>query len=344
MGRKRQESEGKIAARRKGHAAAQATYRARRDDNAVVEEGTGLPEDGSLTCRAACGEVTPSMQTPLQTSAQLTREEALQQAHAEGLTLRRVDTKSGYANVYVHRGRPYHPYQAKVRRSGKGVALGSFATAEEAALAVARSLEGHTAAERAVTAPLTTSSGQGKRKAPAKLSVKEEGTAVPPMPPDAVVKEESVKEERDQRSSDRMKDYLSLRSMYVVTGESEPYVAEVRRGGKTVHLGSFATAEEAEAALSVAWLLEGQAAAERVGTAPPTTTSEHELLLDRLRLSEPRWWFHSVKEEAQEENMVVPPMPSNARWSDTIVKQETKVVDNEQDHSDGQPKKKPKNR
>ena len=85
MGRKRQESEGKITARRKGHAAAQATYRARRDDNAVVEEGTGLPEDGSLTCRAACGEAQSAAQKQMRPSAPLEAEavETEEQAAAE---------------------------------------------------------------------------------------------------------------------------------------------------------------------------------------------------------------------------------------------------------------------
>jgi hypothetical protein len=44
-------------------------------------------------------------------------------------------------------------------------------------------------------------------------------------------------------------------------GQPRPYAAVVRRGGKNVHLGSFATAEEA--ALCVARSPEGQAAAER---------------------------------------------------------------------------------
>ena len=44
----------------------------------------------------------------------------------------------------------------KIRRSGKQILLGSFVTAEEAALCVARSLEGQAAAQWAATAvPLT---------------------------------------------------------------------------------------------------------------------------------------------------------------------------------------------
>ena len=69
--------------------------------------------------------------------------------------------------------------------------LGNFATAEEAALSVARSLKGQAAAKRATTAPPTASIEQGKSKGPAKPPVKEEGN-VPPMPLDAVVKEEGT--------------------------------------------------------------------------------------------------------------------------------------------------------
>ena len=68
----------------------------------------------------------------------LTSEEALQQAQAERLTLRTADTTTGYAGVYLHRPGTLKPYEAKVRRDGNLVHLGTFATAEEAALCVAR--------------------------------------------------------------------------------------------------------------------------------------------------------------------------------------------------------------
>jgi hypothetical protein len=67
------------------------------------------------------------------------------------------------------------------------VHLGSFATAEEAALCIARTPEGREAAQRAAA-----SEGQGRAPAmPSGAVLKEEG-AVPPMPPDAYVKEEEV--------------------------------------------------------------------------------------------------------------------------------------------------------
>jgi hypothetical protein len=75
------------------------------------------------------------------------------------------------------------------------VHLGSFATAEEAALCVARSPEGRAAAERAAAVPQPRrSEEEGQGNAPATRSravLKQEG-AVPPMPPDAFVKEEGT--------------------------------------------------------------------------------------------------------------------------------------------------------
>ena len=79
----------------------------------------------------------------------MTREQALQQAQAEGVTLRMADNKSGYANVSMFPGNKPKPFMAQVRRSSKPVTLGCFATAEEAALCVARSPEGRAAAAKA---------------------------------------------------------------------------------------------------------------------------------------------------------------------------------------------------
>ena len=78
------------------------------------------------------------------------------QAEAERLTLPVADNGTGYFGVKHHSGRP-KPYQARVWRGGKDVHLGSFATAEEAALCIARSPEGQEAAKRAAAAPPLTS-------------------------------------------------------------------------------------------------------------------------------------------------------------------------------------------
>ena len=69
-------------------------------------------------------------------------EDVLQQAHAEGLTLRVTDNKTGYFGVCLANPGYPKPYHARVKRGGKQVSLGSFATAEEAALCVARTPEG----------------------------------------------------------------------------------------------------------------------------------------------------------------------------------------------------------
>ena len=86
----------------------------------------------------------------------MTSEEAAQQAQAERLTLLVADNKAGYFGV-VHQPGRSKPYKAEVWRGGKHVYLGSFATAEEAALCIARSPEGQAAAAAAVPprAPLT---------------------------------------------------------------------------------------------------------------------------------------------------------------------------------------------
>ena len=121
------------------------------------------------------------------------------QAEAEGLTLLVAENKTGYFGVYHHSGKP-KPYEARVRRGGKYVSLGTFATAEEAALRVARSPEGQAAAKRSPSAPTPlTSEAELKDEPPAMPSdavVKEEGM-VPPMPPDAYVKVEVVVKEEE---------------------------------------------------------------------------------------------------------------------------------------------------
>ena len=109
------------------------------------------------------------------------------QAEAEGLTLLTADNKAGYFGVSHNRqGSRFKPYEARVRRGGKQVGLGYFATAEEAALFVARSPEGQEAARKAAASEDGNAPGM-----PPGATLKEEG-AVPPMPPGAFVKEEQV--------------------------------------------------------------------------------------------------------------------------------------------------------
>ena len=77
-------------------------------------------------------------------------EEARQQAQAEKLTLLVADNSTGYFGVCLAKPGQAKPYQAGVTRGGKTVHLGCFATAEEAALCVARSPEGQAKERKAV--------------------------------------------------------------------------------------------------------------------------------------------------------------------------------------------------
>ena len=166
--------------------------------------------------------------------------DALQQAEAEGLTLLRSERSStGYTCVHFDSSckKPYH---AKVQRGGKTVSLGFFATAEEAALSCARTPEAQTAA------------------------------AAPPEPP-PLTAEEAVRQAAAEGLTLLRSESSNSGYMHVTFEGSrtlaKPYKADVRRGGKTVHLGYFTTAEEA--ALCYARTPEAQATAPQ----PPAASS-----------------------------------------------------------------------
>ena len=88
------------------------------------------------------------------------------QAEAEELTLLVADNKTGYFGVCLSNPSHPKPYKAQVKRGGKDVHLGSFATAEEAALCIARTPEGKAAAKRPAAAPPLTWRGwrRGSRR------------------------------------------------------------------------------------------------------------------------------------------------------------------------------------
>ena len=138
------------------------------------------------------------------------------QAQAEGLTLLVTDNKTGYYGVSLNSSSKLKPYEAKVSRSGKLVHLGRFATAEEAALSVARSPEGRAAAGEcaAEVAPLTSEE--------ARQQAQEEGLTL--------------------RFGDGKAGYTGVKTR---PGKRQLYSAQLRRGDKIVHLGCFDTAEEA---------------------------------------------------------------------------------------------------
>jgi len=203
---------------------------------------TTVEEAALHVARASAAAAAPPEPPPL------TAEEALWQAEAEGLTLLRSERGSaGYKNVCFISGRDLaKPYQAKVWRGGRQVLLGYFTTAEEAALSYARTPEAQATA------------------------------AAPPEPP-PLTAEEAVRQAEAEgltllRSESSISGYKGVcqRSYKGVYFDRclniKPYQAVLRRGGKNVHLGYFATAEEA--ALCYARTPEAQA------TQPPPTSSK----------------------------------------------------------------------
>jgi len=170
----------------------------------------------------------------------MTAEKALRQAEAEGLALLRSGSNaSGYKGVAFNSSLKSKPYQAKVRRGGRQVFLGCFATAEEAALCYARSPEGQAAA------------------------------AAPPEPPPTAAEQALRQAETEGltllRSESGSTGYRGV--SFDSRAKSKPYKAEVRRGGKKVHLGYNTTPEEA--ALHVA----RDAAAHTAAQQPPAASS-----------------------------------------------------------------------
>jgi len=154
---------------------------------------------------------------------------ALRQAGAEGVTLlRSADNSTGYKSVSFKSSLKSKPYQAQVKRGGKTMRFGYFATAEEAALSIARLPETHAAA----------------------------------APPPPLTAEEALRQ-AEAEGLTLLKSDSSSTGFKCVAVDSRnkinPYLARVTRGGKFVHLGYFATAEEA--ALCYARTPEAQAAA-----------------------------------------------------------------------------------
>jgi hypothetical protein len=244
----------------------------------------------------------------------LTSEEARQQAQVEKLTLLAAANKSGYFGVNLaYPGKP-KPYKVQVWRGGKMVSLGHFATAEEAALCVARTPEGQAAAAPRAAAETPLTSEEARQQAQA--------------------------EKLTLLVADSSSGYFGVS---LKPGRSKPYQAKVRRGGKTVHLGCFATAEEA--ALCIARSPEGRAAAARAAAAEsqgtlPAVPSGASLKEEDTFPPMPPGAF--VKEEG-----VVPLMPPGAFVKDegvvllmppdAFVKVE--VVVKEEEGSDSRPKR-----
>ena len=223
------------------------------------------------------------------------------QAETEGLTLVVADSKTGYFGVSLKNPGKPKPYQARVKRSDKDVHLGSFATAEEAALCIARSPEGQAAAQKAAAPPPLTSEE-------ARQQARAEGLTL-------------------LVANNNKTGYFGV--TLINPGHRKPYGAQVKRGGKQVNLGSFATAEEA--ALCFARSPEGRAAAQKAAASEqgnaPALPSGATLKEEGVVPLMPPGAF--VKEEG-----VVPPMPPDA-----LVKREHKAVVKEEERSYGRAKR-----
>ena len=213
------------------------------------------PEEAAL-CYARSPEAQAAAAAPPEPPP-MTAEEALRQAETEGLTLLKSDYATGFKRVSFQSGKS-KPYQAKVQRDGMEVNLGSYATAEEAALCYARTPE----AQGAVAA----------------------AAAAPPKPP-PLTAEEAVQQAEAEgltllRSERSNSGYSGVHLGN--SGKSSPYQARVWRGGKDVHLGYFTTAEEA--ALHMARASADQAAAPQP---PPASSRKRKVKSDEQPPDEP---------------------------------------------------------
>eukprot|EP00964_Phaeocystis_antarctica_P023949 scaffold13393_cov66-Phaeocystis_antarctica.AAC.2 len=143
-------------------------------------------------------------------------EAAVRQAEAEGLTLQPFDNATAYRGVCKKSDGSRQPFQVTVRRAGKQVHLGRFATAEEAALTYARTPEAQEQVANPRPVPLTAEEAVAQAAA------------------------EGLTLERSTRKA----------GYKGVHADRSYYQARVTRAGKFLHLGTFVTTEEA--ALAVA--------------------------------------------------------------------------------------------
>ena len=212
-------------------------------DGKLASLGSFATAEEAALCYARSPEAQAAAAAP-PAPPPLTTAEALRHAEAEGLTLQRSERSStGYKYVHFSSSKK-KPYEAQVKRGGKTVTLGGFATPEEAALSYARSPQAHAAA------------------------------AAPPAPPPPTAEEALRQAEAEGltllKSEGSSTAYKGVR--FTGNNRSKPYLARVQRRGKTICLGTFATPEEA--ALCIARSPEGRAAAAAPPEPPPMTAEE----------------------------------------------------------------------
>ena len=149
---------------------------------------------------------------------QMTREEALAHAEREGLTLVRSATnKTGFKNLQYYKGDPPHPYQLKIRRDGRTSHIGSYTVPEEGALEYAR-----------IIGP--------------EASARENAEATP-----AMTREEAL-DAAEQEGHTLLRARNTTGFKYVVHHKNHgprPFGLRITQDGHLLHLGTFATAEEA---------------------------------------------------------------------------------------------------
>ena len=192
--------------------------------------GSFTTAEGAALCVARSPEGQAVAAARAAAAAPLTSEEARQQARAEGLTLRAADNRTGYFGVALdQRVDLAKPYHAQLSRVGKKVHLGYFATAEEAALCIARSPERRVAAGRAAAPAPLTSRVNGKSKPPPSIDFLEEVQegAVLSMPLGALFEEEEMAPPMSPGAFFREEEEMIL-SLLLVKQEAEEHAAVVR--------------------------------------------------------------------------------------------------------------------
>ena len=114
----------------------------------------------------------------------LTAAEAMAQAASEGLTLQPSANAAGYRNVSIHRHKEL-PFRVKVQRAGndghRQGHLGYFATAEEAALAVARATSDTVASRQKATKRAAPTPKPPPTKQARQATATSPSQAVPPL-------------------------------------------------------------------------------------------------------------------------------------------------------------------
>jgi len=142
----------------------------------------------------------------------------------------RANNAAGFQGVSVMQGK-LKPYVARMFFDGKQRSLGAFATAEEAGLAYARALADEGAAERRLELAARLAGGAPPRAAPAQLVRTGDEAA-------AQAKREGLR----LLPANTASGFEGVRGP-VASNPRKPFQARVRRDGKQISLGYYATAQ-----------------------------------------------------------------------------------------------------